>query len=73
MENHKIPGPNAELIGHAVVGYAGGRILHDIARAKTSFGAIIAWLIGAGALIWAHVEFDMPVARLIASIAPEIG
>lgn len=67
------PGPNAELIGHAAVGIAGGKILHAITAPKTAFGALVAWLVGAGAVIWAHARLDLPVARLLTAFVPAIG
>ena len=73
MNSLNAPGPNAESIGHAAVGLAGGWILHEIAKPKTALGAIVMWLIGAGVTIWAHARFDLPVARIIATVAPAIG
>ena len=67
------PGPNAEFIGHAAVGLAGGKVLHAAVKPKTAVGAFFAWLFGAVAAIWAHAEFDLPVARLVTAAVPGIG
>lgn len=71
--NSHAPGPNAKFLGHAAVGIAGGQTLHAIVKPKTALDALVTWLIGAGLMIWAHARFDLPIARIIATVAPAIG
>lgn len=73
MNSLNAPGPNAEALGHATVGLAGSWMLHQVIKPKTALAAFITWLIGGGAMIWAHARLDLPVARIIATVAPAIG
>jgi hypothetical protein len=73
MNGNNVPGPNAEFLGHAAVGAAGARISHLIAKPKTPLAAALAWFVGAAVMIAAHTEFDLPVAKVIAAVVPEIG
>jgi hypothetical protein len=67
-----VPGPNAKIAGHAAVGIAAAKILHEIIQPKT-LGAFLAWVATTFGAMWAHARFDLPVAKLFAAVAPEIG